>query len=170
VDGCSPWTFAGGLESLSSARLSLQPFTWLIRHPLRFCCRNQLLSCALTNAMFVIPLGGPRYRFETDKHCLSTSLTTSNLLPLALLGQLLQQLLGALEIGGLEALGEPAVDWREEVRAPWRAGPDRATAGRGWLRPGAQEILPADCGRSLSPGAATMPLQHRRRSLPGRPL
>jgi hypothetical protein len=36
ADGCAPWTGAGGSESLSSARLSLRPFTWPIRYPLRF--------------------------------------------------------------------------------------------------------------------------------------
>src|SRR5918996_1831040 len=31
VDGCAPWTGAGGSEWLSDARLSLRPFTWPIR-------------------------------------------------------------------------------------------------------------------------------------------
>jgi hypothetical protein len=33
--------------------------------------------------------------------------------------QLVEQRLGVLQIGGLEALGEPAVDRREELAARW---------------------------------------------------
>ena len=36
MDGCAPWTGAGGSKSLSNARLSLRPFTSPIRYPLKF--------------------------------------------------------------------------------------------------------------------------------------
>src|SRR5918992_5249526 len=80
----------------------------------------------MTSSKFAIPLGWPRHRLETNKHCFSTSFTVTDLLTslfqiktkrLNVLGscQRVEQRLGVLKVRRVEALGEPAVDRREEV-------------------------------------------------------
>jgi hypothetical protein len=71
---CAPWARAVDSKSLSDDRLSLWLFTSPIRYPVHFRHENQCVSRPLISAEFAIPLGWPRYKLETHKRRLSTSL------------------------------------------------------------------------------------------------
>ena len=65
--------------------------------------------------------------------------------------QLVEQRLCVLQIGGVEALGEPAVNRARADRALRPAGPVRPTAGRGSSRRAAHRPLPVAFARRAAP-------------------
>jgi hypothetical protein len=68
-----------------------------------------------------------------NKYCFSTSLIASNF-DVAPLGQLVEQPFGIFQIGGIEALREPAVDRREQLTglsAPALVAPQPGEASHG---------------------------------------
>src|ERR671918_692275 len=117
----------------------------------------------MTSSKFAIPLGWPRHRLETNKHCFSTSLTVTDLLTslfqiktkrLNVLGscQRVEQRLGVLKVRRVEALGEPAVDRREEVVGlvpPALVSPQAGQAGRCTQLPELRLLLVGN-GQSLA--------------------
>jgi hypothetical protein len=120
------WTGAGGSELLSNAGLSLRPFTSPIRYPLNFCQIVQRLSRSLTNAKFAISLGGrdtgsKRLMMpfqDVGRTGVGFTLSAKSKCPnIHRSSQLVQERLGVLQIGCLEALREPAIDRREELAA-----------------------------------------------------
>ena len=68
--------------------------------------------------------------------------------------QLLQQCFGLLQIGGVKALGEPAVDRCQQRRRLRRACPGAATAGSGSWRPVAPRTWPAGGGPRRGPAGS----------------
>src|ERR671918_1919043 len=74
-------------------------------------------------------------------------------------GKLLEQRLGVLQVGGVEALGEPAVDRREQVvglGAPALVAPEPRQAGRGAQLPGLRLLMPGDVESALEGNAGLL--------------
>ncbi len=73
------------------------------------------------------------------------------------LRELFKQRLGLLQIGGIEPLGEPAVDRRQQRARLGRACLGRATAGRGWWRRAIPTTSPPANGLARSPADRKLP-------------
>jgi hypothetical protein len=127
-----------------------------------------------------LPVGGPPSGLQRSNRARMSSLSHSSvvlrrgpegqsLATIVLTGsrQLVEQGLGVLEVGGVEAFGEPAIDRREQGRGPFAARPYSPTGARGWSRRATQGIWPLGCGRYRSPAATTMQLRRRRWFPPG---
>ena len=71
--------------------------------------------------------------------------------------QLIEQRLGLLEVGGVKALGEPAVDRGQQLAGLGSLALAAATGGSGSWRPAAPATSPAGGGRCRGPGENRFP-------------
>ena len=121
MDGCAPWTGAGGSESLTNVRPSPRPFPWPIQYPLRFWQRYQWLSQSVTNPKFCNSSWVAEIQSRNEWWFYSKGLATTGFSC-----QVAEQGPSLIEVGCVNAFGEPAVDGREEAAWPTSADADQS--------------------------------------------